>query len=108
MEPTNAGRVGPAAPIAAAGAAAASADHPARRAPDGEVFTTPGSSPRHAFVRTPWHPPQAPLGLGRRPPKCLARAKPTGRRFPLTARLISGCPAAVWCREGRRPQNYDY
>ena len=44
MEPTNAGRVGPAAPIAAAGAAAASADHPARRAPDGEVFTTPGSS----------------------------------------------------------------
>ena len=51
MEPTNAGRVGPAAPIAAAGAAAASADHPARRAPDGEVFTTPGSSPRHSFVR---------------------------------------------------------
>ena len=46
MEPTNAGRVGPAAPIAAAGAAAASADHPARRAPVGEVFTTPGSSPR--------------------------------------------------------------
>ena len=41
MEPTNASRVGPAAPIAAAGAAAASADHPARRAPDGEVFTTP-------------------------------------------------------------------
>ena len=64
MEPTNAGRIGPAAPIAAAGAAAASADHPARRAPDGEMFTTPGSSPRHAFVRTPWHPPQAPLGLG--------------------------------------------
>ena len=30
-----------AAPIAAAGAAAASADHPARRAPDGELFTTP-------------------------------------------------------------------
>ena len=61
MEPTNAGRVGPAAPIAAAGAAAASADHPARRAPVREVFTTPGSSPRHAFVRTPWHPPQARL-----------------------------------------------
>ena len=53
MEPTNAGRVGPAAPIAAAGAAAASADHPARRAPVGEVFTTPGSSRRHAFVQTP-------------------------------------------------------
>ena len=46
-EPTiNAGRVGPAAPIAAAGAAAASADHPARRAPVREVFITPGSSPR--------------------------------------------------------------
>ena len=64
MEPTNAGWVGPAALIAAVGAAAASADHPARRAPDGEVFTTPGSSPRHAFVQTPWDPPQAPLGLG--------------------------------------------
>ena len=46
MEPTNAGWVGPAALIAAVGAAAASADHPARRAPVREVFTTPGSSPR--------------------------------------------------------------
>ena len=64
MEPTNAGWVGPAALIAAVGAAAASADYPARRAPDGEVFTTPGSSPRHAFVQTPWHPSQAPLRLG--------------------------------------------
>jgi len=62
-----------------------------------------------AYLRTaPWHPPQAPLGLGRRPPKCLARAKPTGRRCPLTARLISGLQAAVWCREGHRDQNYDH
>ena len=59
-------------------------------------------------LQTPWHPPQAPPGLGRRPPKCLARAQPTGRRCPLTARLISGCQAAVWCREGHRDQNYDY
>ena len=45
-------KFGPAAPIAAAGAAAASADHPTRRAPDGEVFTTPGTHLRR------------PLGLG--------------------------------------------
>ena len=32
----------------------------------------------------------------------------TGRRCPLAARLIPGCQAAVWCREGQRCQNYDY